>query len=380
MTTLIRQSVQAARSWVRVALLSTVLLASIATFGRHASAAPAPAVPSAHIRRTVGPVTASYPPNAEARVHELLDELPQTHTKLQRLLGHALAEPVDLRFVWAPEEMAALAPADAPPPRYATGVSYPAQRLAIVALADPRSPGREVARETLVHELAHVALAEAAGDASIPRWFHEGFAIHAAAERSLARYEVLAEAAAFRRMIPLETLDEHFADESFDVTLAYAEAGDVLRFLTRDGDRARFVSLLERLRVGVPFDRALGDAYGIDLRKLDYEWRGDAAKRFAFLPILTGGSLLWVVLAVVFVFGWARKRREAKATLARWDAEEAEARRLTEFARYSSASDAPVPAADAASDGMDGARTGAPSTVSHGRLLVEHDGRWHTLH
>jgi hypothetical protein len=285
--------------------------------------------------------------------------------------------------------MAALAPADAPPPRYATGVSYPAQRVALVALADPRSGSAASAYETLAHELAHVAFAQATSDAPVPRWFHEGFAIHAAGERSLARYEVLAEAAAFRRLVPLESLDEHFADESFDVSLAYAEAADVLRFLSRDGDRHRFVSLLERLRIGVPFERALADAYGVDLRKLDYEWRGEAAKRFAFLPIFTGGSVLWVAMAVVFAFGWARKRRESKATLARWDAEETESRRLAELSRLRlevSASDladtrpespvGPPPEALAGdpSDPSDGAR------VSPSRLLVEHEGRWHTLH
>jgi hypothetical protein len=208
-------------------------------------------------------------------------------------------------------------------------------------------------------------------------------AIHAAGERSLARYETLAEAAAFRRLIPIETLDEHFADESFDVTLAYAEAADIVRFLSRDGDRARFVSLLERLRVGVPFDRALGDAYGIDVRKLDYEWRAEAAKRFAFLPIFTGGSVLWVGVALVFTVGWARKRREAKATLARWDAEETEARRLMEFSRLA-AEDGPNAVATAPEGGPTSSRDAAESEsnprVSPNRLVVEHEGRWHTLH
>jgi hypothetical protein len=394
MTTLFQRCVHSAHGWARVVLRRALALACVALLSsRAALAMPAPPVPSAFVTKSLGAVTASYPPNAGARVADLLEAVPRVQAGLAKLLGHPLQEPVDLRFVWTPEEMAALAPADAPPPRYATGVSYPAQRVALVALSDPRSGGAAGAYETLAHELAHVAFAQATADAPVPRWFHEGFAIHAAGERSVARYEVLAEAAAFRRLVPLEALDEHFADESFDVSLAYAEAADVLRFLSRDGDRHRFVSLLERLRVGVPFERALADAYGVDLRKLDYEWRNEAAKRFAFLPIFTGGSILWVAMAVVFAFGWARKRREAKATLDRWDAEEAESRRLAELSRLglevsaadrapASAPGAPhvpaapgVPPPDTALDDL-----GESTRVSPGRLLVEHEGRWHTLH
>jgi hypothetical protein len=379
MTTLLQLRAFTALRWARVVLVAFCIFFAGA---RTAAAAPAPPVPSAFHTRSLGAVTASFPSNADARVEELLTQVPRVQQSLARLLGHPLDEPVDLRFVWSPEEMAALAPSDAPPPRYATGVSYPAQRVAIVALADARNPSAANAGETLAHELAHVALAQATGDAPIPRWFHEGFAIHAAGERSIARYEVLAEAAAFRQLIPLESLDGHFADESFDVTLAYAEAADVLRFLSRDGDRLRFVGLLERLRVGQPFDRALADAFGIDIRKLDYEWRNEAAKRFAFLPIFTGGSVLWVAMAVVFAFGWARKRREAKATLDRWEAEENESRRLAELSRLGvverEATDAtPMPPqlqGAPPSDEHEGPR------VSPSRLVVEHDGRWHTLH
>lgn len=382
MKTLTQHRAHAALRWARVALFA---LCTMIGFARTASAMPAPPVPSEFHTRNLGAVTAAFPSNADARVQELLAQVPRVQQSLARLLGHPLDEPVDLRFVWAPEDMAALAPSDAPPPRYATGVSYPAQRVAIVALADARNPSAANAGETLAHELAHVALAQATADAPLPRWFHEGFAIHAAGERSLARYEVLAEAAAFRQLIPLESLDGHFADESFDVTLAYAESADVLRFLSRDGDRLRFVGLLERLRVGQPFERALADAFGIDLRKLDYEWRSEAAKRFAFLPIFTGGSVLWVAMAVVFAFGWARKRREAKATLDRWEAEENESRRLAELSRLGVVEreavgpSAPQPlhaslAAEATEEAHDGPR------VSPSRLVIEHDGHWHTLH
>jgi Peptidase MA superfamily len=379
MTTLSQHRARAALRWVRVAFVAVCIFLAGA---RSAAAMPAPPVPSEFHTRTFGAVTASFPANADARVRDLLPQIPRVQQSLARLLGHPLDEPVDLRFVWSPEEMASLAPADAPPPRYATGVSYPAQRVAIVALADARNPSAANAAETLAHELAHVALAEATADAPIPRWFHEGFAIHAAGERSIARYEVLAEAAAFRQLIALESLDAHFADESFDVTLAYAEAADVLRFLSRDGDRLRFVGLLERLRVGQPFDRALSDAYGIDLRKLDYEWRNEAAKRFAFLPIFTGGSVLWVAMAVVFAFGWARKRREAKATMARWEAEEDESRRLAELSRLRLVERDVVEATPVPPQLQPPPQTedGEAPRVSPSRLVVEHEGRWHTLH
>jgi len=139
-----------------------------------------------------------------------------------------------------------------------------------------------------------------------------------------------------------------------------------VRFLLRDGDHQRFLAFVDRIRGGQAFDRALGDAYGTDLRKLEYQWTEGLSKRFTVLPVIFGGSLLWVGVIVLLVAGYVRRRRRSKETLARWEREEAaeaaalEALRDPEQALLEQAGEAAL------------AKAGLP--------MVEHQGRWYTLH
>ena len=136
----------------------------------------------------------------------------------------------------------------------------------------------------------------------------------------------------------------------------------------RDADRARFGSLLQRARSGVPFDRTLEDAYGVDVRKLEYEWRDELSRRFGIIPTLTGGGLIWVVMSGLAAIAWVKRRRKARAKLAEWATEEAEADAAAAAARAEHEASMPPPADDEVPDRV-------PSIP-----VVEHDGRWHILH
>jgi hypothetical protein len=160
----------------------------------------------------------------------------------------------------------------------------------------------------------------------------------------------------------LSDLDRSFPVENYEASIAYAESGDFVRFLLRDGDRLRFWTLIERVQTGQPFDRALADAYGTDLRKLEYQWREDIAKRYTFWPVLFSGSLLWVVASGMLVVGYIRKKRRDRATLARWEQEDAP---------YA------VPHRSVADE-----VSAIPDAVKAvpGLPKVEHEGGWHTVH
>jgi hypothetical protein len=138
-----------------------------------------------------------------------------------------------------------------------------------------------------------------------------------------------------------------------------------LRFLLRSADRARFASLVSRVRSGAAFDRALADAYGTDVRRLEYEWREELTKRYGYTPVLTGGSIVWVGIIGLMAIGWVRKRRRAKAKLAEWEEEE---RAIDEAAERARA------ATQAVAEG-----TSMPKQPP-ALPMVEHQGEWHTLH
>jgi hypothetical protein len=153
----------------------------------------------------------------------------------------------------------------------------------------------------------------------------------------------------------------------------------------RDSDRARFGSLVERVRGGTSFGRALEDAYGVDIRKLEYEWREGLSQRFGLVPALTGGGLLWVIITFLAAAAWVKRRRQAKKKLAQWAREEAEMDAAIARQQQAASSNPPPTApGDVSVRSLRASGPGAdPDDAARAPLrvpVVEHEGRWYTLH
>ncbi len=320
-----------------------------------------PPVPAGFQRVDHGWLTVSYPPAAAPRVEPLLRDADAIKAALMDSFGQPILSHVEVRVAPTFDEMAQLAPVGAPPPAYASGVAYTQLRLVLLTLMAPRGAEAVNLDEVFRHELAHVALEDALGGQSVPLWFNEGLAMHESGELIAQRMKTLWSATLSGTLHPLADLDKRFPADPFQVQIAYAQSADFVRFMLRDSDRARFHAMISRVRSGQPFDRAVRDAYGSDLRKLEFQWRSDLEHRYSVIPIITGGTALWVL--IVGGLGWAyvRRRRRAKAVMARWEREEA----LEDALRAQLLADED------------------PPHVPEGLLRptkVEHDGRWHTLH
>jgi hypothetical protein len=105
------------------------------------------------------------------------------------------------------------------------------------------------------------------------------------------------------------------------------------------------------------------------LRKLEYEWREELSRRFGLIPALTGGGLVWALIAVLAMAAWVKRRKRAKEKLAAWAREEAEMALALAAAERERESKLPQPADDELPSGP---RPGVP--------IVEHEGRWYTVH
>ncbi len=321
-----------------------------------------PSLPSTYEARDLGWLAIAYPPSVYERVQPLLDDSAAIKAKLTDALGQSVLAHVEVRIARNAEDMAALAPRDAPPPSYASGVAYPALHLVLLSLTAPAGAEATDLGEVFRHELAHVALEDAVHGHHVPQWFNEGFALNESGEKWFVRLQTLWNATLSRTVIPLADLDRSFPARDYEASIAYAESGDVVRFLLRDGDRLRFWTLVERVQTGQAFDGALADAYGTNLRKLEYQWREEIAKRYTFWPVLASSSLLWVGACGILVLAYVRKRRRNQATIARWEYEDS---------LYAVPSREPAEEVSPMPDAIKAA-AGLPK--------VEHEGGWHTVH
>jgi hypothetical protein len=323
-------------------------------------------LPSDFDRIEAGWIVLEFPSSVRLRVEPLVREAEELRARLSSDLGQPVLRDVLVRVARNPEQMAAIAPRGYPPFGYAAGMAYPSKHVVLLSLQAPETWEAPDLTELLDHELTHIALTDGVGGQHIPRWFDEGFAIHESGELPWRRFQVLLDASLSKHLIALPELDRAFPESGSEVGLAYAESADFVRFLMRDGDRARFGSLVQRVRAGVDFDRALEDAYGASPRVLEYQWREEVGHHVGLVPAVTGGGVLWVLIVALSVAAWARKRKRAREKLAQWAREEAEA---------AAAVAPPAPPLV----GVDPTTGSVPPRIP-AVPVVEHEGRWYTLH
>ncbi len=335
-----------------------------------------PTPPASHTVHKSSWIRFTYHPSVRARVQPLIDEAPSIRAELSARLGQPVLDHVVVHIGRTPGEMAALAPQGAPYPKYAAGVAYPQLGLVLLTIAPVHPNSKHDVAEVFKHELAHIALNDALLGRSVPRWFNEGFAVFASGESSLVRWQSLWTATLADDLLPLARLERGFPADDVTASVAYAQAVDVVRFLVRRQEEERFAALVSRIREGQPFERAMEDAYGTTLANLEFEWREDVARRYTFWPVFFSGSMIWAAALGLFVWGWRRRKKQNRETLARWEREEAEEdarKRLPE----SVAPRVHIVIARSAQRSSEPRRP----TISEVEIpKVEHEGQWHTLH
>ena len=282
-----------------------------------------PPIPSSYVTKDLGWMKLSYPASAKERVAPIEAEAAMMKSEIASAFELPVLERVEVRIAPTLGDMSRLAPVNNPPPQYASGVAYPRLRLILLSMLEPRGAEAVDLPEVLRHELVHVALEEAVGGQHVPVWFNEGLAISLSGEKRWDRMQVLVKAALSGTLIPLSDLDRRFPSENFEVSIAYAESADFVRFLNQRSDHQRFVSMINRVREGDTFERALGDSYNSDVRKLEFQWRGEVERRYSIWPVLGGGGAIWGVVMVVLVMAYVKKKRRAKKILEKWGREEA---------------------------------------------------------
>lgn len=318
----------------------------------------------------------AYEPSVRERVQPLITGANEARAELVERLGRSVLDHVTVYVARTPGEMAGLAPEGAPFPKYADGVAYAEIGLVLLTIHPVEVNAHHDLGEVFRHELAHVAIYDAVAGRAIPRWFNEGFAVFASGESSFTRLQTLWTATLSEELIPLRRMERTFPSDPVGVSVAYAQAADVVRFLVRRQDHQRFVQMIERIRRGQDFDHAMKDAYGLDLGTLEYEWREDVARRYTFWPILFSGSVVWVGAIGLFFVAWRRRKKRDKATLQRWEREEVEEevqRRLRESEMGSGRVHIVLaPRRDV--------EMHPPPLPDSEVPKVEHEGNWHTLH
>lgn len=251
-----------------------------------------PPLPPEYLQEEHDGLRFAYHPSARDQVRPLVEAAASQRAELGRLLGRRVLTRAEVRFGLGLTDLSRITP-------YVVGSpssSFPELSLVVVDLGAVEPDGSE-ARDALGHGLAHLALDEVTRAATVPRWLHEGLALHLG-PGSVAHASIKLGARALRHeLLRLEELDSALGGHDPALTLAAsAQAADWLGFLLEPERAELFPKLVARLAQGERATSALSATYGAPAARLEAAWRADLARRAVFAPVLGAGLLAAAVL------------------------------------------------------------------------------------
>jgi hypothetical protein len=339
----------------------TAFLLVLALFAGPSRAAEPGSVPDSWITAQTAHFTFRYHPKAKSRVAPIIDSAEKDLTRIMNTLGLETVDSIEVRFARNVHEMSNVKPGKEPPP-WATGLALRTERLVLVTLTSTDDAHPTDASKIFLHEVVHIAEWDASGGNPTPIWFSEGLAIYLAGEYSFERNKVLINAAIRNRLLPLSSLSDSYPGDGRKVNVAYAQSADLVSFLEEKYGPGYLSSILWRVRHGDDFNSAMESLAGASLRQIQVDWMSSLDVWYRWIPSITGGATLWVLIACLLLVGYMRRRRQTRRLYAAWEQEEASRQRQMEEILW---------------EHWD------PNTMpkpSDDKSRVEHEGSTHTLH
>lgn len=178
--------------------------------------------------------------------------------------------------------------------------------------------------QTVGHEMVHLLLGRIAmqTDQFVPAWLHEGLAQSLTATGSLQGSMKLAYATAMNRRIPMNRLASTFPYGSPQSELAYAQSLAFTKFIAEkrlgfDSPRSFFEALLFREAFARRTLRDLSNPTVVEM--LEMHWHGHWGNLLHFFLIIGSSSLVWMLIILLVVWAFWKKRQRSRQVIAGWE-------------------------------------------------------------
>lgn len=318
----------------------------------HGATEPGPSIPQGRPALVAGELRTErfvilYTARSEGSAKALAERVEATRDAFRDVFGREWPGVTEIRLAMGREEMEALSLAGSRVPKWAEALAWPRHNVILVDALSLLKPSGEV---TLRHELSHVALGQLSNE--WPRWFQEGVAMYLTGDRfSVTQYAAMFRAVTQERLFDFTDLSESWPDHPADVEIAYAQSVTFVAHLVERYGRERLGELVDHVQAGASFEVAFARAFLTSLGVEQESWAKALPSRYSWMPILTGGSVVWSAAALILVAGWWRRRRVKAQRLAEMAEQEAEEAARTAAERLSAAlNSVPPPEAGTISD------------------------------
>ncbi len=209
-------------------------------------------------------------------------------------------------------------------PEWSVGYAVSSRRIIVLKTAFFRGTVHTDVLSTFRHELVHILVGDACGPytALVPRWFNEGLAMIHTRAWGLRDVVGLSKHLITRKPIPLGELEHGFPTGKGAAGVAYAQSYLFLTHLRKDFGSGAPGRMLRRVGSGTGFTEAFREVTGRPLHRVEAEWRRGLTWRYRYIPMVTSGGTLWLLVTLLFVLGYYRKWKRSRRLLEQWEEEE----------------------------------------------------------
>jgi len=241
-------------------------------------------------------------------------------------------------------------------PDWGAGVAFPETGVIVLPGYGSSRGGTTGLGGVLRHELAHVALQRRLGDAVVPRWFTEGYAVWSAHQLDADAAWLLRLAFVFNRAPALDSLELRWPAQSQDARIAYLLSATAVQYLYGLASPAYFARFLDAWAQTGTFEAALRGTYLLSSAQFERLWRRQVRSSYGWLLFLTQGVVLALFFTIFALALFAVRRRRDRRKLAALRAAEP-----------------PDDPAYWLEGGPESAREGMPPAAGGGQGRTEHD-------
>ncbi len=171
---------------------------------------------------------------------------------------------------------------------------------------------------TISHELTHIAINRVANNrVKIPRFFHEGVAMHLSGDISVNEQSALSMALFTHSLIPLSSIDSVNRFTQSRAQLAYAQSRLTLDYLIKNYDREIISLILNSSVEKGSFEAGLINELDITVHQLDSLSRLHIAQTYSNFFWILDNYIIWISIILLFFTAYVltliRNRRKMKA-------------------------------------------------------------------
>jgi hypothetical protein len=176
--------------------------------------------------------------------------------------------------------------------------AHPELGVVLVPAPDKQAAIGDLER-TLPHELAHLLLFQALGDAydDAPRWFDEGLATSFETTAALAREELLRESVSSDISIHFEDLCHVFPEDGGRFSLAYAESASLIGHVAAEYGNQALTDMIRAIADGADCQSLTPEVLGVSLSELEDDWRRHQVPESAVAQIWRQGAVFLLIAA-----------------------------------------------------------------------------------